>query len=49
MKLHHPSGELHFPTKNHSPPGARYTVDSNVNFIDQGMDPKPLVLDYCKP
>ena len=25
------------------------TVNSNENFLTRGMDPKPLILDYCKP
>ena len=25
------------------------TVNSNENFISRGMDPKPLILDFCKP
>ena len=49
MSLGNTSGELHFPGKNYYTAGSNINVNSNVNLIDQGIDPKPLVLDYCKP
>lgn len=40
---------LHFPNKNFYAPGQGVTVDSRVSILDRGMDPKPIVLEYCKP
>ena len=47
--MKHGGGDLFFPTANAFDSSMRITVDSNVNLIAQGTDPKPLVLDYCKP
>tara|TARA_B110000238_G_scaffold146062_1_gene157547 strand:+ start:74 stop:268 length:195 start_codon:yes stop_codon:yes gene_type:complete len=43
------SGEMNFPGKSYYPDGYGITPTQNVNLIDQGIDPKPLVLDFCKP
>ena len=40
---------LHFPVKNYYDEGQRATVDSQVHILDRGMDPKPMVLEFCKP
>ena len=40
---------LAFPDANYYADGMNVTVNSNENFLRRGMDPKPLVLDYCKP
>ena len=40
---------LHFPVKNYYNPGASVTVDQNVSILDRGVDPKPMVLEFCKP
>ena len=40
---------LNFPVKNYYNDGANVTVNSNVSMIDRGVDPKPLVLEFCKP
>ncbi len=45
----HGDGDMHFPTANYYAKGMAITPDQNVNLIGQGTDPKPLVLDYCKP
>ena len=45
----HGDGDMHYPTANYYAAGAAITPDSNVNLIGQGTDPKPLILDYCKP
>ena len=29
--------------------GQNITVNQNVNLLGQGVDPKPLVLEFCKP
>ena len=49
MSLHNNTGDLHFPNSNYYPEGASITPSQNLNLIAQGIDPKPLVLDYCKP
>ena len=40
---------LHFPIKNYYAEGSGVTVNSQVNILDRGVDPKPLVLEFCKP
>ena len=40
---------LHFPVKNYYAEGTNATVDSRVSLVDRGVDPKPLVLEFCKP
>ena len=40
---------LNFPTNNYYADGMHVTVNSQDNFITRGMDPKPLVIDFCKP
>ena len=49
MSLHNQSGDMFFPGKNYYPEGYAINPNQNLNLIDQGIDPKPLVLDYCKP
>ena len=41
--------ELRFPTSNYYAEGMHVTVNSNENILMRGMDPKPLVLEFCKP
>jgi len=41
--------EFGFPSANYYPKGMSVTVNSNENYLARAMDPKPLVLDYCKP
>lgn len=40
---------LNFPSNNFYADGMHVTVNSNENLLNRGMDPKPLVLDFCKP
>ncbi len=40
---------LNFPVKNYYNEGSSITVDSNVSILDRGTDPKPLILEFCKP
>ncbi len=40
---------LVFPKKNFYDPGSQITVDSNMNMLDRGVDPKPMLLELCKP
>ena len=40
---------LHFPVRNYYSEGTSATVDSSVSLVDRGTDPKPLVLEFCKP
>ena len=40
---------LHFPIKNYYRDGSGVTVNSQVTILDRGVDPKPLVLELCKP
>ena len=40
---------LHFPIKNYYKEGSDVTVNSQVNMLDRGVDPKPMVLEFCKP
>lgn len=40
---------LHFPVKNYYKDGSNVTVDSNLSIIDRGIDPKPMILEFCKP
>ena len=40
---------LNFPTSNYYAEGMHVTVNSSLNMLDRGMDPKPLILDFCKP
>ena len=49
MSLGNTSGEMYYPGKSYYPSGYGITVNQNVNLLDQGIDPKPLVLDFCKP
>ena len=49
MSLHGGSGDLFFPKKNYYGEGMYVTPNSNINIVEQGTDPKPLVLELCKP
>lgn len=40
---------LNFPSTNYYTDGMHVTVDSQDHLVNRGMDPKPLVLDFCKP
>ena len=40
---------MHFPIKNYYGEGSNVTVDSQLSLVDRGVDPKPLVLEMCKP
>ena len=40
---------LHFPIKNYYEPGSEVTVDSYLSMLDRGIDPKPIVIEFCKP
>lgn len=40
---------LHFPVKNYYSPTASVTVDSQLSMIDRGIDPKPMIMEFCKP
>ena len=40
---------LHLPVKNYYKEGSSVTIDSNVSYVDRGVDPKPLILEFCKP
>lgn len=40
---------LNFPSTNYYADGMHVTVNSSENMLLRGMDPKPLVLDFCKP
>jgi len=41
--------ELKYPTTNYYADGMHVTVDSQENMVMRGMDPKPLIMDFCKP
>ena len=41
--------ELKFPQANYYAEGMHVTVNSQENILSRGMDPKPLILDFCKP
>ena len=43
------SGDLHFPSNSYWGPGMQFNVVSNVSMLASGQDPKPIVLDLCKP
>lgn len=40
---------LNLPTTNFYADGMHVTVNSQANIYHRGQDPKPLVLDFCKP
>ena len=40
---------LNFPSTNYYSDGMHVTVNSHNNLLLRGMDPKPLVMDFCKP
>ena len=40
---------MSFPSTNYYAHGMHVTVDSQGTMLHRGMDPKPLVLDFCKP
>ena len=40
---------LNFPSNNYYADGMHVTVNSQDNMVTRGMDPKPLVIDFCKP
>ncbi len=40
---------LQFPIKNYYSEGSDVTVNSQVSLLDRGVDPKPMVLEFCKP
>lgn len=40
---------LNFPQTNYYRPGMHVTVNSTENPLQRGMDPKPLILEFCKP
>lgn len=35
--------------KNYYKDGSEVTVNSNMSLLDRGVDPKPTVLEFCKP
>ena len=41
--------DLYYPSANFYADGMHVTVNSQENMLQRGMDPKPLILDYCKP
>jgi hypothetical protein len=41
--------ELNYPSTNYYADGMHVTVNSNENLLHRGQDPKPLMLDFCKP
>ena len=43
------TGDMWYPTTNYYAGGMGITVNQNQNLLAAGMDPKPLVLEYCKP
>ena len=47
--LHPITGDMFFPNANYYAGGMCITPDQNVNLLANGSDPKPLVMDYCKP
>ena len=47
--LHPRSGDMHYPNSNYFAPGMNITPASNMSLLAQGVDPKPLVLELCKP
>jgi len=40
---------LNFPSTNYYAKGMNVTPDSNQNMMMRGVDPKPLIMDFCKP
>lgn len=40
---------LNYPATNYYADGMHVTVNSQENMIMRGMDPKPLIMDFCKP
>ena len=40
---------LKFPASNFYAEGMHVTVNQQENILQRGMDPKPLILDFCKP
>ena len=40
---------IYFPSKNYYNHGMEVTVDSQVSIMDRGADPKPLMMEFCKP
>ena len=40
---------LHFPQANAYDERSFWTINSNVNMLARGQDPKPLILEFCKP
>ena len=40
---------LNYPTANYYADGMSVTVNSQENMLARGMDPKPTILDFCKP
>ena len=45
----HGRGDMQKPNPNYYNRGMRITPEQNLSLIEQGTDPKPLMLDYCKP
>ena len=43
------SDDLYFSPKNLYGKGSDVTVDSHRNILDRGVDPKPIVMEFCKP
>ena len=41
--------DMYYPSANFYADGMLVTVNSQENMLQRGMDPKPLILDYCKP
>lgn len=40
---------LNYPIHNYYEPGSNVTVNSRVHIHERGQDPKPMVLELCKP
>jgi hypothetical protein len=40
---------LNFPSANYYADGMHVTVNSNENYLSRGSDPKPLIMEFCKP
>lgn len=41
--------KLNFPSVNYYADGMNVTVNSQDTMVGRGMDPKPFILDFCKP
>ena len=49
MSLHNETGDLKFLGEGYYHKSSNVTINSQVSMVEQGINPKPMILEFCKP